>query len=90
MYPTISTGTKKVDLAGDDVEGIQVLYGSNPNYNGSTTATTTRRPGEREMEKEEMAAAVEEGEGVERREVRKRRRERGKERRGADVAPKFA
>ncbi|KAH7866088.1 hypothetical protein Vadar_015441 [Vaccinium darrowii] len=41
MYPTISTGTKKVDLAGDDVEGIQVLYGSNPNYNGSTTATTT-------------------------------------------------
>lgn len=41
MYPTISTGTKKVDLVGDDVKGIQVLYGSNPNYNGSATATTT-------------------------------------------------
>ncbi|XP_058192914.1 metalloendoproteinase 2-MMP [Rhododendron vialii] len=41
MYPTISTGTRKVDLAGDDVEGIQSLYGSNPNYNGSATSTTT-------------------------------------------------
>ncbi|KAL5725285.1 hypothetical protein ACHQM5_008445 [Ranunculus cassubicifolius] len=35
MFPTISTGVKKVQLASDDVEGIQVLYGSNPNYNGS-------------------------------------------------------
>ncbi|KAL2464375.1 matrix metalloproteinase [Forsythia ovata] len=35
MYPTISSGTRKVELANDDVIGIQELYGSNPNYNGS-------------------------------------------------------
>jgi hypothetical protein len=40
--------------------------------------------GEREMLKEEMVVAAEEGEGVERREVRKRRRERGKERGGGE------
>ncbi|KAF5208294.1 Metalloendoproteinase 1 protein [Thalictrum thalictroides] len=39
MYPTISTGLKKVDLASDDVEGIQVLYGGNPNGAGSTGST---------------------------------------------------
>ncbi|XVF02363.1 hypothetical protein REPUB_Repub04eG0168900 [Reevesia pubescens] len=37
MFPTISSRTKKVELANDDIEGIQYLYGSNPNYNGSTT-----------------------------------------------------
>lgn len=40
MYPTISSKTRKVELAEDDVEGIQSLYGSNPNYTG--TATTSR------------------------------------------------
>lgn len=35
MYPTISSNTRKVELAGDDIEGIQSLYGSNPSYNGS-------------------------------------------------------
>ncbi|GER54852.1 matrix metalloproteinase [Striga asiatica] len=39
MYPTISTGARRVELAGDDIEGIQELYGSNPNYNGSTGQT---------------------------------------------------
>ncbi|XVE84991.1 hypothetical protein DITRI_Ditri17bG0056300 [Diplodiscus trichospermus] len=42
MYPTISSRTKKVELGNDDIEGIQFLYGSNPNYNGSTTASTTQ------------------------------------------------
>ncbi|WCJ21723.1 Metalloendoproteinase 3-MMP [Euphorbia peplus] len=37
MYPTISSRTKKVELASDDVEGIQVLYGRNPNFNGTMT-----------------------------------------------------
>ncbi|KAL3829894.1 hypothetical protein ACJIZ3_018696 [Penstemon smallii] len=32
MYPSLSPRTKKVDLKIDDVEGIQALYGSNPNY----------------------------------------------------------
>ncbi|XVE92509.1 hypothetical protein REPUB_Repub01dG0103400 [Reevesia pubescens] len=41
MYPTISSRTKKVELANDDIEGIQLLYGSNPNYNGSTTPAST-------------------------------------------------
>lgn len=39
MYPTITSRTRKVDLASDDIQGIQELYGTNPNYNG-TTATT--------------------------------------------------
>ncbi|KAK6931135.1 Peptidoglycan binding-like [Dillenia turbinata] len=40
MYPTISAGTRKVTLASDDVQGIQELYGSNPNYNGSETTSS--------------------------------------------------
>ncbi|KAK7309528.1 hypothetical protein RJT34_06329 [Clitoria ternatea] len=44
MYPTISSRTRKVQLAGDDIDGIQQLYGSNPNFTGipSTTTTTSR------------------------------------------------
>lgn len=37
MYPTISAGTRRVQLHNDDIEGIQTLYGSNPNFNGSTS-----------------------------------------------------
>ncbi|KAL0331490.1 UNVERIFIED_CONTAM: Metalloendoproteinase 4-MMP [Sesamum angustifolium] len=33
MYPSLSPRTKKVELRKDDVEAIQALYGSNPNYN---------------------------------------------------------
>lgn len=40
MYPTIRSGSRKVELANDDVQGIQVLYGSNPNYNGPTSSPT--------------------------------------------------
>ncbi|KAL6187426.1 hypothetical protein ACLB2K_038825 [Fragaria x ananassa] len=40
MYPTITSKTKKVDLANDDVEGIQSLYGVNPSYDGTTTSST--------------------------------------------------
>lgn len=36
MFPTISSGVRKVELARDDVEGIQVLYGSNPDSNSTT------------------------------------------------------
>ncbi|XP_047317083.1 metalloendoproteinase 2-MMP-like [Impatiens glandulifera] len=43
MYPSISSGTRKVMLAGDDIEGIQYLYGSNPSYNGSIQTTTGQR-----------------------------------------------
>lgn len=43
MYPTISARTRKVNLADDDVEGIQQLYGSNPNYNGSTTTSSNQK-----------------------------------------------
>ncbi|XP_051137035.1 metalloendoproteinase 4-MMP-like [Andrographis paniculata] len=32
MYPSLSPRTRKVELQVDDVEGIQALYGSNPNY----------------------------------------------------------
>ncbi|OVA16246.1 Peptidase M10 [Macleaya cordata] len=50
MYPTISSRRKKVDLASDDIEGVQMLYGSNPNYNGSSTSptSTTRSHQERD------------------------------------------
>ncbi|KAL8216434.1 hypothetical protein R6Q57_023271 [Mikania cordata] len=36
MYPSLSPRTKKVDLKVDDVEGIQALYGSNPNFHYSS------------------------------------------------------
>lgn len=45
MYPTIRTGTRKVELEADDVQGIQSLYGSNPNFKGATPtspATSSR------------------------------------------------
>ncbi|KAK4773855.1 hypothetical protein SAY87_028874 [Trapa incisa] len=48
MYPTISAQTRKVDLAADDIQGIQVLYGSNPNYNGSSPSTPTSTTQKRE------------------------------------------
>lgn len=32
MYPSLSPRTRKVDLKMDDVEGVQALYGSNPNF----------------------------------------------------------
>ncbi|KAI4382573.1 hypothetical protein MLD38_008523 [Melastoma candidum] len=42
MYPTISSRTRKVQLTSDDVSGIQVLYGSNPNSNASEATTSTQ------------------------------------------------
>ncbi|PWA97054.1 matrix metalloproteinase [Artemisia annua] len=42
MYPTISSGLRKVELAQDDVEGIQELYGSNPDNNNGTTGPSLR------------------------------------------------
>ncbi|KAK3039485.1 hypothetical protein RJ639_028067 [Escallonia herrerae] len=36
MYPSLSPRTKKVDLKLDDVEGVQALYGSNPNFKYSS------------------------------------------------------
>ncbi|CAA2996689.1 metalloendoproteinase 2-MMP-like [Olea europaea var. sylvestris] len=42
MYPTISSGTRKVELANDDITGVQELYGSNPNYNGSEPSLIPR------------------------------------------------
>ncbi|CAI9289270.1 unnamed protein product [Lactuca saligna] len=36
MYPSLSPRTKKVDLKIDDVEGVQALYGSNPNFRYSS------------------------------------------------------
>lgn len=41
MFPTITSRTRKVELATDDIQGIQVLYGSNPNYNGSSSTPST-------------------------------------------------
>ncbi|XP_074576018.1 metalloendoproteinase 1-MMP-like [Curcuma longa] len=32
MYPSLSPRTKKVELKVDDIEGVQALYGSNPNF----------------------------------------------------------
>ncbi|OIW10534.1 hypothetical protein TanjilG_15906 [Lupinus angustifolius] len=43
MYPTIGARTRKVELAEDDIKGIQVLYGSNPNFTGSTTTSSPER-----------------------------------------------
>ncbi|KAF5726768.1 metalloendoproteinase 1-like [Tripterygium wilfordii] len=43
MYPTISSGTRKLELASDDIAGIQQLYGRNPNYNGSAATPSTEQ-----------------------------------------------
>ncbi|KAJ6874383.1 hypothetical protein NC652_034151 [Populus alba x Populus x berolinensis] len=43
MYPSISSRTRKVELATDDIEGIQTLYGSNPNFNGSSAQSVQER-----------------------------------------------
>lgn len=43
MYPTISARTRKVNLADDDINGIQNLYGTNPNYNGTTTTSSQQK-----------------------------------------------
>ncbi|GMI90137.1 matrix metalloproteinase [Hibiscus trionum] len=42
MYPSISSRTKKVELANDDIEGVQLLYGNNPDFNGTTTNSGSR------------------------------------------------
>ncbi|EXB82659.1 Metalloendoproteinase 1 [Morus notabilis] len=41
MYPTISAKTRKVELASDDIQGIQELYGANSNY---TTPPSSSSP----------------------------------------------
>lgn len=43
MYPTIPSRTKKVELASDDIEGIQKLYGSNPNYVPSSSTPSSQQ-----------------------------------------------
>ncbi|KAL9338177.1 hypothetical protein Peur_069946 [Populus x canadensis] len=45
MYPSISSRTRKVELATDDIEGIQTLYGSNPNFNGSSAESVQEETG---------------------------------------------
>ncbi|KAJ7002434.1 hypothetical protein NC653_007797 [Populus alba x Populus x berolinensis] len=44
MYPSISSRTRKVRiLATADIEGIQTLFGSNPNFNGSSAQSVQER-----------------------------------------------
>ncbi|MCE3215418.1 hypothetical protein HAX54_002332 [Datura stramonium] len=40
MFPTLGAGVRKVELSSDDIVGVQMLYGSNPNNNGSSTVYT--------------------------------------------------
>nr|GMD21004.1 metalloendoproteinase 2-MMP-like [Ipomoea batatas] len=40
MYPTLPATTRKVELADDDIKGVQELYGSNPNPNGALPTFT--------------------------------------------------
>uniref|UniRef100_A0A0E0K0V5 Peptidase metallopeptidase domain-containing protein n=1 Tax=Oryza punctata TaxID=4537 RepID=A0A0E0K0V5_ORYPU len=56
MYPTIRTGTRKVDLESDDVLGIQSLYGTNPNFKGVTP--TSPSTSSREMDGSAAAAGT--------------------------------
>lgn len=42
MYPTISSGMRKVELANDDILGIQELYGASTNFNESDPVLTPR------------------------------------------------
>ncbi|KAL6620550.1 hypothetical protein ACP70R_035689 [Stipagrostis hirtigluma subsp. patula] len=43
MYPSIGAGERKVELADDDVEGVQLLYGSNPLFAHKISASPGRR-----------------------------------------------
>lgn len=47
MYPSIKPREKKVDLTVDDVEGVQALYGSNPQFSLSSLSEqdTSSSPG---------------------------------------------
>ncbi|CAJ1931591.1 unnamed protein product [Sphenostylis stenocarpa] len=49
MYPTITAKTRKVELTQDDIEGIQVLYGSNPNYTVTSTSGNDSSDGVRHV-----------------------------------------
>ncbi|KAK4373211.1 hypothetical protein RND71_008595 [Anisodus tanguticus] len=40
MFPSLEAGTRRVELANDDIQGVQVLYGSNPNFTGTNTTLT--------------------------------------------------
>ncbi|KAK9104675.1 hypothetical protein Scep_021519 [Stephania cephalantha] len=51
MFPTISSRRRKVELARDDVEGIQVLYGENPR--GGVVAPAAPTSQERERSSDE-------------------------------------
>ncbi|XP_052209009.1 metalloendoproteinase 4-MMP-like [Diospyros lotus] len=44
MYPSLSPRSKKVELKLDDVEGIQALYGMNPNFKFSSLIESDRSP----------------------------------------------
>uniref|UniRef100_A0ACD6ANS8 Uncharacterized protein n=1 Tax=Avena sativa TaxID=4498 RepID=A0ACD6ANS8_AVESA len=55
MYPTITSRTRKVDLASDDVVGIQSLYGGNPDFKGVTPTPATSS---REMDSGAAAAGA--------------------------------
>uniref|UniRef100_A0ACD5VA22 Uncharacterized protein n=1 Tax=Avena sativa TaxID=4498 RepID=A0ACD5VA22_AVESA len=55
MYPTITSRTRKVDLASDDVVGIQSLYGGNPDFKGVTPTPATSS---REMDSGAAAGAL--------------------------------
>ncbi|CAN4085939.1 unnamed protein product [Withania somnifera] len=43
MFPTLGAGTRRVELANDDIQGVQELYGSNPNFTGPSTVLTPTR-----------------------------------------------
>lgn len=47
MYPSLSPRTRKVDLRIDDVQGVQALYGSNPNFKLSSFLESEKSPSDR-------------------------------------------
>lgn len=51
MYPSLKPRTRKVELTVDDVQGVQALYGSNPQFSLSSLSepdtSATRSPGTR-------------------------------------------
>lgn len=58
MYPSIRTQMRRVYLEADDVDGIQSLYGVNPDYNGTYSGTLVQVDEDRVSDASKVVSSV--------------------------------